>query len=365
MNRGEPCLSDLRLAPPPIDRFVRPPGQSHLEVPLGLAKSTARASLPFFWHDPPWHLAKPQHARAVAGAVAGGGVTIGMAERDLGEDETVTSAGVEGNRGKGNGEDGRAGAESWSRMAIQRPDRAGWTFDDCVSSRVIEIRLGQHRSVGVGCRYEPERYARWHPVSVTGPDGPLTPIPLWFPPEWSGLPMLGSQVAQLRSLSDAAIYVSCDESHVDRVLPAVLDGEADGILVRFHDDPVALLWRCRQILAAKPEPHPRVWISGPALEIEDMVKCFALGASAVAIDAWCDGWLTGTEYARLFPTGAGSFPMEALVGKTQQQRFVESIRNQIDVWRESLSGVLQRVGVAEIDQLGEEHLVRAGGGWAS
>ena len=359
-------LVDMRLAPPPVDRFVRPPGRSMLSVPLGATEERGRVPLPFFWHDPSWHLANPAHCRAVAAVVAGCGITIGMAENDLGEDEAVTAAGVEGNGGQAVAASEAAGLENWSRLAIHRPDRAGWTLDDCISSRVIELRLGMRRAAGEGFAYPAERYSRWYGGVATGPDGALPPLPLFFPPEWADLSTLGSQVAQLRSLSDAAIYVSCDESQVDVVLPAVHAGNADGILIRFQDDPVTLLRHCHRIMDERQwASRPRVWISGRWLGVEDTVKCFALGAAAVAIDELCDPWLSEPEYGKLFPAGTSPFPFGAMVGKTQQQRFLERIREQIVGCCDSLAAVVQALGASRIEELDAGHLIVADDAWGS
>lgn len=396
-------LTDFRLRPAPVDRFVRSPGQAWLRVPLGRAAvaagdaaagsrldvaalgqsragdgaepritepqfgeggtattepADAHLPLPFFWHDPSWHLASPAHGRAVAGAVGRCGVTIGMCESDLGQEEIAgAAAGIGGPQGPGS--PGGAGGDEGSqpRMAIHRCDRAGWTLDDCQSAQVIELRLGMERPPGRGYEYERRRFERWHPATMAGLGNAGAPVPLLFPPEWSDLGMLGAKVAQLRSLSDAAIYVSCDDSQIEVVLPAVCAGQADGILVRYHDDPVWSLRRCRQILGRWTGPtRPRVWLSGGDLSVEEMVKCFALGASAIAIDAICDPWLTSEEYARLFPAQTGLFNHAAMVGKAQQ-RITEMVRERIVSQCEELAALLQSLMVRSVDQLGEEHLI--------
>lgn len=383
-------LTDFRLRPAPVDRFVRSPGQAWLRVPLGRVPSAtnettagsrpeaprtaeprhgeatasaagpaaAQLALPFYWHDPTWYSASPAHCRAVAGAVGCCGVTVGMGESDLGQEEVAGAAvGISSPPGMPQGIRDGVEERSWPRMAIHRCDRAGWTLDDCQSAQVIELRLGMERSAGGGYEYEPRRFERWHPAAMAGMGNGGAPVPLLFPPEWSELSMLGAKVAQLRSLSDAAVYVSCDESQIGLVLPAVCAGDADGILVRYHDDPVLALRRCREILSRWTGPtRPRVWLSGGELSVEEMVKCFALGASAIAIDATCDPWLTGEECARLFPTQHGFSNHAAMVAKAQQ-RIREMVREQIGSHCEELAALLQSLMVTSVDELGEEHLI--------
>lgn len=401
-------LSDFRLRPAPVDRFVRSPGQAWLRVPLGRVavaagntvagsrpdgspsgqprlgdpaeprigeapfgeprfgeggaaageRAASHLPLPFFWHDPTWYLASPAHGRAVAGAVSRCGVTIGMSESDLGQDEFAgAAAGIGTAQGTASPSGDGIDEGLRLRMAIHRCDRAGWTLDDCQSAQVIELRLGMERTSERGYEYEPRRFERWHPATMASLGNAGAPIPLLFPPEWSDLAMLGTKVAQLRSLGDAAIYVSCDESQIEIVLPAVCSGEADGILVRYHDDPVLALRRCREILGRwTGRTRPRVWLSGGELSVEEMVKCFALGASAIAIDAICDPWLTSEEYARLFPTQTGLFNHGTMVGKAQQ-RIMEMVRERLVSQCEELAALLQSLMVRSVDQLGEEHLI--------
>lgn len=387
-------LTDFRLRPAPVDRFVRSPGQAWLRVPLGRVPATTgdtigvsspdavpaaeprrgettesaagpaatHLPLPFYWHDPTWYSANAAHCRAVASAVSCCGVTIGMGESDLGQEEVPGAAAGIGSppRMPGGMPQGiHDGIEegSWPRMAIHRCDRAGWTLDDCQSARVIELRLGMERSAGRGYEYEPRRFERWHPAAMVGMGNAGAPVPLLFPPEWSELSMLGAKVAQLRSLSDAAVYVSCDESQIELVLPAVCAGDAEGILVRYQDDPVLALRRCREILRGWTGPtRPRVWLRGGELSVEEMVKCFALGASAIAIDAICDPWLTSEECTRLFPTQHGFSNHAAMVAKAQQ-RIMEMVRERIGSHCEELAALLRSLMVTSVDQLGEDHLI--------
>lgn len=379
MTRSGKRLEDYRFAPPPIDRFVRSPSQSWLRVRairesgIGLepgkpGDGSGWLPIPFFWHDPPWYVASPAHARAVAQAVAGCGVTIGVSQSDLGEEP---ASGAAGSGAAGNAApagtsslgassviaSGAGGELHWSRLVPQRCDRAGWTLDDCQMAKVIEVRLGMGRGQRGGYEYEERQYQRWHPAAAGG----VPPVPLLFPPEWGDLSMVGAKVRQLRVLGEAAVYFSCAESQVDRLLPEVVSGGGDGVIVRCEGDPAAMLVRCGRVLDRIPiGQRPRVWVSGPGLEVEDAVKCFALGASGVAIDSICNAWLTDEAMAKAFATQPSGFGFGGSAGKNQQQKFLDAIRERLIGMCDRLAAILQSLIVRSIEELEPGHLVTHG-----
>lgn len=384
MTRSGMRLEDYRLAPPPIDRFVRSPSQSWLRVRatresgIGLEPGKQEDGrgwlpIPFFWHDPPWYVASPAHARAVAQAVAGCGVTIGVNQSDLGEEPASGAAGsgaagsgAAGNASPGGtsslgastlGASGAGDVLHWSRLVPQRCDRAGWTLDDCQMAKVIEVRLGMGRGQRGGYEYDPRQYQRWHPAVAGG----VPPVPLLFPPEWGDLSMVGAKVRQLRVLGDAAVYFSCDELQVDRLLPEVVAGGGDGVIVRSKGDPAAMLVRCGRVLDRIPiGQRPRVWVSGPELDVDDAVKCFALGASGVAIDSICNAWLTDEAMGKAFATQPSGFGFGGSAGKSQQQKFLDAIRERLIGMCDRLAAILQSLMVRSVEELGPGHLVTHG-----
>lgn len=381
MTRSGKRLEEYRFAPPPIDRFVRSPSQSWLRVRatresgIGLEPGKHEDGrgwlpIPFFWHDPPWYVASPAHARAVAQAVAGCGVTIGVNQSDLGEEPASGAAGSSaagnaspagaslglaslGNATRSGSMSGAGGEIHWSRLVPQRCDRAGWTLDDCQMAKVIEVRLGMGRGQRGGYEYDPRQYQRWHPAA-----GGMPPVPLLFPPEWGDLSMVGAKVRQLRVLGDAAVYFSCDESQVERLLPEVVTGGGDGVIVRCEGDPAAMLVRCGRALDRIPiGQRPRVWVSGPELDVDDAVKCFALGASGVAIDSICNAWLTDEAMAKAFATQPSGFGFGGSAGKNQQQKFLDAIRDRLIGMCDRLAAILQSLMVRSIEELGPSDLV--------
>jgi hypothetical protein len=223
-------------------------------------------------------------------------------------------------------------------------------------AKVIEVRLGMGRGQRGGYEYEERQYQRWHPAA-----GGLPPVPLLFPPEWRDLSMVGAKVRQLRVLGDAAVYFSCDESQVERLLPEVVTGGGDGVIVRCEGDPAAMLVRCGRVLDRIPiGQRPRVWVSGPELDVDDAVKCFALGASGVAIDSICNAWLTDEAMAKAFATQPSGFGFGGSAGKNQQQKFLDAIRDRLIGMCDRLAAILQSLMVRSIEELGPGHLVTHG-----
>jgi hypothetical protein len=173
--------------------------------------------------------------------------------------------------------------------------------------------------------------------------------------------MVGAKVRQLRVLGDAAVYFSCDESQVERLLPEVVTGGGDGVIVRCEGDPAAMLVRCGRVLDRIPiGQRPRVWVSGPELDVDDAVKCFALGASGVAIDSICNAWLTDEAMAKAFATQPSGFGFGGSAGKNQQQKFLDAIRDRLIGMCDRLAAILQSLMVRSIEELGPGELVADG-----
>lgn len=337
MNHSAGRLADYGLIAAPVDRFIRPPTQSLLAVE---AAAGVTLPLPFFWHDPPWHVVPVERFAALAEAVGRCGVTVSAAEQEL------TTP------------DGQIGELDWPRMAVHRSDRVGWSLDDCQAAQVVEIRLGMERPRSGGYAYEAQRINRWFGQEVTQQAGFQTPVPLPFPPEWRDLSGLGGKVAQLRQLSDAAIFVSCDESQVEQVLPAVCDAAADGILVRFRDDPLSALQRCRSISDRPADGRrPRIWLSGGALDVEEMIKCFALGAAALSLDSLCDPWLVG-QHDHVVGSKASSVLGFGAKSAGLYKPQVERITAEIHSICERLAAVMQALFVRYVTDLDEQHVIR-------
>jgi len=349
-------LSDIRLKPPPIDRFVRPTSEPSLRVRTGGvgaadaagpsvsepedSESTPQVPLPLFWYDPPWHRADVLRRRLVAQLVGEFGVTVNVLHRELQSD-------------------GEEWDESdWPRMATHRGDRLGWTLEDAQSARIVELRLGMNRDERGGYSYPTERLAIWLDRDSDHPVDPLPPEPLMFPPEWKDLSQIGTKVTQLRRLGSGAVYVSIDESNLDSILPEVSAAKADGVILRISHCPLdAMAVYRRWAERTSPIWRPRVWLAGGPLSADDAVKCFAMGASAISIDAICDRWLLGENGPELTLAERSALNLGVTMGQTPQQRLQGDVRRKLGEFCRTISAQLQSLGVGTIDELSIEHLI--------
>jgi hypothetical protein len=349
-------LADLRLVPTPMDRFRRLPAQTKLQVPIrGLAPAQQRSGatgsvetipLPFFWYNPPWHQATLERSRFVADLVGERGVIIAALQSELSQN--------------GGGLDGI----TWPRLAVHRCDRAGWNLADAQSATVIELRLGMDRDAAGAYAYSAAQMERWNSGETPPKQSRIQSLaPLLFPPEWTNLSQLGAKVSQLRSLGDAAIYVSCDEASIDDVLPAAIAGGSDGVILRCQHDPVSALRRVAIIAGGNSQPvapdrHLRIWLVSGKLEPEDAVKCFALGASAISLDWMCDRWLLDDDEERLTAAQRTAINL-GLAGQTLEERIQSQVRKRIDSYSSRIAGIVQSLFVTDVTQLSSSHLCSA------
>jgi len=356
MNSEPRRLSDIRLRPPGIDRFVRPTSEPSLQVYLsglgaignaaavGLKREDSQQAphvpLPLFWYNPPWHRADVERRRLLAQLVGEFGITVNVLHREMRSD------GAEW------------GESNWPRMATHRSDRLGWTLDDAQTARIVELQLGMPRDAQGGLGYQAERLAMWLDRDSDHPVEPLPPEPLMFPPEWNDLSQMGAKVAQLRRLGCDAVYVSVDEHHVARVLPAIAAAHADGVIIRFATCPLdALIAYRRWADASTVTWRPRIWLAGGALGSEDAVKCFALGASAISIDAICNRWLLGDNGPELSMAERAAFNLGVNMGQTPQQRLEGDVRRTLSELCRAIAMQIQSLGAAGLDELRADHLI--------
>lgn len=348
--------SDIRLKPPAIDRFVRPTSEPSLRLRTGGFAAVdaagpslptpedsgqkAEVPLPLFWYDPPWHRADVQRRRLVAQLVGEFGVTVNVLHRELQLD-------------------GEGWVESdWPRMATHRSDRLGWTLEDAQSARIVELRLGINRDERGGYSYPAERLAMWLDRDSDQPVEPLPPTPLIFPPEWQDLSQIGAKVTQLRRLGCGAVYVSIDEANVESVLPAIAAGSADGVIIQFGTCPLPAMMAYRRWADGNSAAwRPRVWLAGGPMDAEDAVKCFALGASAMAIDSICNRWLLGDNGPELTMAERAAINLGVNMGQTPQQRLDGDVRRKLGELCGVISAQVQSLGARGIDDLSVKDLL--------
>jgi len=372
MKPDASSLDSYRLRSAPVDRFLRltappdlcvplggrsaplapsvpsslqpatipAPTSSHMESASGLAVAASSIPLPLFWYNPPWHLASPQRCQLVAQLVGEAGIAINALHRDL------------------TGGEGDWNDAPWTRIATLRCDRLGWSLEDCQSAGVIELRLGMDRDPQGGYSYDPSLVANLIGVESDQLPGLLPPVPMMFPPEWNDLSHMGSKVTQLRRLSSAAVYITCDEQQISTVLSAATVASADGLIIRCGGSPINALAAYRQWINESPHATcPRVWIAGAELSVQDMVKCLALGASAVSISSICDRWLLGENGPELSLAERAALNLGVTMGQTPEQRLRGDVQRTIGQLTTAIKAQMQGLFVRSIDELSLEHLV--------
>jgi hypothetical protein len=270
----QPRLKDYRLQPPVCDRFERLPSDTSLSVSIAKANGgVIELALPFFWFDPGWHFASIERCRQVADAFSASGIVVSALHCDLcrqDSDERLTIS---------------------RRMAPHRNDRAGWTYDDFENASIIDLRITPQRDEYGRFAYHPSQLERWQQSSTTeAADAGSFVNAMPFPPDWNCLDDMASKVVQLRRLSDAAIFVSFDALYFSTMIPAAIGAAVDGVIATTSADPLDVIMRSRSLLDEIRSSHqPALWIATDRrLTAEECVKCFALGASGLSIDAMCN-----------------------------------------------------------------------------
>lgn len=314
ITRSHRRLEHFHLRQPACDRFQRWPVETGLQV--SIAKATGDAvelPRPFFWFDAAWHSLAIEQAENLAKEMAAGGIVVAALHRDLSQSDDSDASTFP------------------LRMAPHRCDRAGWSYRDCQSAAIIELRMMPSRDSSGRFAYHTTQLARWRnrdPNESTDEDQGDA---MTFPPDWQSLDDMAVKVVQLRRLSDAAIFVSFDTSARAHMLPAALAAGVDGVIAIVDGDPVETITRCREMIAQSQSTHPpALWIATKQrISPEDAVKCFALGASGLAVDALCDDYLANGSRAEMY----------------------------VGPWSQRVRGLARSCGVDRLTSLRAEHLI--------
>ncbi len=269
--------------------------------------------LPFFWFDPSWHFAPIERGRQAATAASGVGIVVSALHSDL----------------NGHGESDRF--QLTPRLAPHHSDRAGWTYGDFEDAAIIELRVSPLRDEYGRFAYHPAQWTRWKQYTVNDADAVESSVlAMNFPPDWKSLDDMASKVEQLRRLSSAAIFVSYDAFYFATLIPAALAAGVDGLIASVLGDPLYVINQSRLLLDNNPHrPRPALWIAtDQRLTAEDCVKCLALGATGLSLDAYCN----------------------ELFGNQRQAQTA------IAEWLDEVQGHANSCGVAQIAELNRQHL---------
>ncbi len=288
-------LAPLCLLPPATDTPWT--GIDWAATGSGIARRSGdaeRLELPLFWYAPDWFRVPTELAAELAWSVSRLGVMVAALRSEIAAPGTETRL-HEGSAAVPGGGAGSPGA--LLRMVPYRPERYGLVARDFDDAGVIDVRLAGSRDGYGRFAYTPAQIQRWEATPDEEPLAGGSWLPAaTFPPDVVSLTHLATKLDQLRSLAPTAmVYVSIAPVRLDDELPRIASAKPDGLILRLdqlHVDglPLAsLVRRARKLLDryAASDTMP-MWVVPGAVSPGDVVKLIELGASAVAIDAWCN-----------------------------------------------------------------------------
>ncbi|MDE0862999.1 MAG: hypothetical protein OSA98_04370 [Rubripirellula sp.] len=288
-------LDEICFLPPAADTPWAGAPENDLSTMVARADGEQVAiDLPLFWYDPPWSQIGIETANVIASAVARLGVTVSalrsdlsLADREPELHQVITDEAAD---------DSNPGAVFLPRMIPYRPERYGLNGRDFDGARVVDVRLAMRRDMAGRFAFTPDQIERWE---ATDDDSPLAGggwVPVAsFPPDVDGMHNLSGKFSQLRLLSqDAAVFVSISPHRLTTELPAVLASQPDGVVLRLGElnlSGLALagfVQQARRMMDDQQCGHVPLWIVPGKITVDDAAKLMALGATAVAIDSWCE-----------------------------------------------------------------------------
>ena len=329
-------LAKLFFTSPPIDTpWRRPPPEWHHPVIERRDGRPIEIAQPLFWYNPPWHQLPVERANLLAIAVAQLGILVSALRSDLSaanatsgfHDEPITER--EGSVAQSN--------QPLARMVPYRPERYGLSDRDFDGASIIDVRLTMHRDDSGRFAYSAAQIERWestpsdYPVSGGGWVPSAT-----FPPDVVSLQHLGSKLDQLRILSPgAAVFVSMGPWRLEQELAAVVACRPDGVILRLDElasderdgmELAALTVHARRLIDRVGSEQLSLWIVPGPISVVDAAKLVALGASAVAIDQWCDGlWTSAITQDRSAAARLGYASMPSASASYMSQLVTEEL----------------------------------------
>lgn len=354
-------LKQLLLPPPPMHTpWSGAPKEPEQHLIARDGADAVSIELPLFWYDPPWSQVPTEGADILATAVAEKGVLVSAMRSDLSDPTSeprfhMAESMVTSDDDDADDEDD-SDAPTYRflpRLMPYRPERYGFDVRDFDGARVIDLRLVMDRDATGRFAYSPSQIERWEATPTGEPlaGGGWVPAAT-FPPDVVAMDHLSSKIAQLRVLSPtAAVFVSVAPYRLEAELPSVLAAGPDGVILRLDqldlDDLVlaALTRRARQMIDASANPSLPLWVVPGEISPDDAVKLTALGANAIAIDAWCDPLVQETSDLRqTVASRLGISQQFSYSGKVEETIYsiVESrIGSQIDRFRGLSQSILR------------------------
>lgn len=334
-------LLNWKLRLPPCDHFVRPPANTTAATSItNISSDSLELATPFFWFDPAWYQVDVERCALVANAMATCGIVVSALHTDLSQNDDVDASAFT------------------PRMVPHRFDRAGLLYRDFASASFIDLRMAPTRDSHGRFAYPINQLLRWANQKETQIDRSIDAMT--FPPDWKSLDDMGHKVNQLRRLSSAVVFLSFDSFHLPVMMPAALKAKVDGVIVQISGDPLASIVDARRMIDEGENASIPLWIvTANALSAEDCVKCFAMGADGIAVDAMCNGFLYGSNQLEMTTSerAARSFGLPSAADGNQ--RVFHLAKQMVERFVADVCGRAHSCGVDRLSNLCPAHLTRA------
>ncbi|MEM9643842.1 MAG: hypothetical protein AAF989_02515 [Planctomycetota bacterium] len=274
-------LAPLHLLPPPTGQAWQGVRQPESKVGMKRADgSTLSIPAPLFWYTPDWYTIPVEHAGLLAAAVAKQGITVAALGSETGQSCDDWSSLMKG----------------LPRLIPYRPERYGLHVRDFDDASVIDLRLTLARDPSGRFAFPPAQAARWeHSSGHSTIAGGGWVQAASFPPDVPDLLHLGSKLAQLRQLSpSAAVFVSINPIDLKSELQTILEADPDGVILRLDRYPMSglqlasIVSKTRGLIDRFHSADLPLWLVPGPVSADDAAKLLAIGASAIAMDPWCE-----------------------------------------------------------------------------
>lgn len=286
-------LSNLHLLPPQATGVwaTNPLYPAAKQVPRR-GKAALEMELPLFWYEPPWIRLPIEVAGRLAASVANLDVVVSALRRDVASDDEQGElfAPIE------TSDESHRSSRFLPRMTPYRAERYGFLPTDFDDTMIVDVRLSAMPNASGRLAYSPEQLKRWERASDDSPIGGGGHVATAsFPTDVVSLKQARIKLEQLRQLApNAAVFVSIGCYSLEEEVSASLVSQPDGLIVRM-DQPelegiqlAALVRRTRSLMDEAGCNELPLWIVPGEVSARDVAKLIALGASAVAIDSWCN-----------------------------------------------------------------------------
>lgn len=330
------------VSPPANTPWTGPPKEASSRTIQRADGVEIELDLPLFWYDPPWEAVPTDSADVIATAVGQLGVIVSALRSDL-----STLDGESGfHEPLVNEADGQSNVDAYlSRIVPYRPERYGLSDRDFDGARIVDVRLTMNRCSSGRFAFSPQQVERWE---ATPEDAPLAGggwVPAAsFPPDVGTFDDLRFKFGQLRLLApNAAVVVSLNSHRLVTELGAVLRNSPDGVILRLDELQLSGLELARTVqqtrrwMDEQNSEHVPLWIVPGEVSVDDVVKLIALGASAVAVDSWCDEIIDQAIALQNSSTSSRGYPS---LSASHDRQLVDLIELELGDQTERVSGLL-------------------------